>query len=86
MKIDTWPPSGLVNVLIKSCCCNNSETWFGGVVLAFAGNLEHLIVFHWSFSTNWLVNFRQILEYLSESVPICTDLYRFTGSAQDERL
>ena len=50
MKLDTWPLSGLVEVLIKWRGCNVSGTWFDGVVLVIAGNLEYLIVIHWSFS------------------------------------
>ena len=50
MTLDMWPPSGLVKVLIKCYCCNILGTWFSGVVLVMAGNLEYIIVIYWSFS------------------------------------
>ena len=43
-----WQPSGLIDVLIKCCCCNVSETWFDGVILVIAGNSEYVIVIYWS--------------------------------------
>ena len=67
MIFDMWQPSGLVDVLIKCCCCNISGTWFVGVILISSGNSEYVIVIYWS---------------LFGSVKICkdvqnsTDLYR----------
>ena len=48
MKFDMWQPSGLVDVLMKCCCCNISGTWFVGVILVISGNSEYVIVIYWS--------------------------------------
>ena len=48
-------------VLIKSCCCNISGTWFVGVILVIAGFSKDGIVIFWS---------------LFGSVKICTDCFR----------
>ena len=45
-----WLPSVLVEVLIKESGFNILGTWFAGVVLVIAGNLEYVIVIYWSFS------------------------------------
>ena len=42
IKFDMWQPSGLVDVLIKCCCCNISGTWFVGVILIISGNSNTL--------------------------------------------
>ena len=71
MKFDKWQPSGLVDVLIKYCCCNISGTWLAEVFLVIAGNLEYVIVIYWSFSYGLFTT------NPGRSVRICTDLYRF---------
>ena len=58
-----WQPSGLVDVLIKCCCCNISGTWFVGVILVIYCNSEYVIVIYWS---------------LFGSVKICKDLQNST--------
>ena len=76
MELDTWPPSRLVKLLVKYCCCSISGRWFDGVVLVIpvvAGNLEYVIVIYEYFR---MVNFQQILEYLSGSLQIYTDSHR----------
>ena len=47
IKFDMWQPSGLVDVLMKSCFCNISATYFVGVFLVIAVNLEYVIVIVW---------------------------------------
>ena len=37
MKLGMWWPSGLVEGLMKCCCCNALESRFAGLVLVIAG-------------------------------------------------
>ena len=67
MKFDMWQPSGLVDVLIKGCCCNISGTWFVGVILIIFGNSEYVIVIYWSL-------FRSVK--ICKTLRICTDCCR----------
>ena len=66
IELETWPPPGLVELLIKCCCCNISGTRFDGVVLVIAGNLEYV--------SNLLVLFVCLI--FDKSWNICQDLYR----------
>ena len=62
-----WQPSGLVDVLIKCCCCNISGTWFVGKVLIISGNLEYVIVIYLSLFGSVKI---------CKTLQICTDCWR----------
>ena len=67
IKFDMQQPSGLVDVLIKCCCCNISGTRFVGVILIISGKSEYVIVIYWSLFGS--VKICKILQ-------ICTDCCR----------
>ena len=75
MKFDMWQPSGLVDVMIKCCCCNTSGTWFVGVILIISGNSEYVIVCYWS-----LFGFVKICKDLQNSADLYTLLQKNVSS------
>ena len=67
MKFDMWEHSGLMDVLIKCCCCNIPGTWFVGVILIISGNSEYVIVIYWSLFGSVKI---------CKTLQICTDCCR----------